>query len=170
MYDVHIIDIIGIICMTFSAWISVLNAINQKMWSIKWMRLLLNMNCFLKMSPWSEELNKIKAVSQAGANAKRKLQYLHIDFGIEQFVQVLFAGRVPYRHLKVPDHKRTKFYKRPCPGPSTRNTCHRVKLEMIWNAKQKLLHLKCKMEAIKLTHRLWHRAIRQGPFRWWGAI
>ena len=40
----------------------------------------------------------------------------------------------------------------------------------IRNAKQKLLHLKCKMEAIKLTHRLWHRAIRQGPFRWWGAI
>ena len=59
------------------------------------------------MSPCSEYLNKIKAVSQAGANAKRKLQYLHIDFGIEQFVQVLFAGRVPYRHLKVPDHKRT---------------------------------------------------------------
>ena len=59
------------------------------------------------MSPCSEYLNKIKAVSQAGANAKRKLQYLHIDFGIEQFVQGLFSGGVPYRHLKVLDQERT---------------------------------------------------------------
>ena len=59
------------------------------------------------MSPCSEWLNKNKAVSQAGANAKQKLQYLHIDFGIEQFVQVLFAGGVPYLHLKVLDQERT---------------------------------------------------------------
>ena len=34
---IHIINIgiIGIICITFSAWVSVLNPINQKMWSIK---------------------------------------------------------------------------------------------------------------------------------------
>ncbi len=32
---IGIIGIIGIICITFSAWVSVFNAINQKMWSIK---------------------------------------------------------------------------------------------------------------------------------------
>jgi hypothetical protein len=40
-------------------------------------------------------------------NAKTEATILTLDFGIEQFVQVLFAGGVPYLHLKVPDHKRT---------------------------------------------------------------
>jgi hypothetical protein len=38
---------------------------------------------------------------------KHYLEDLHIDSGIKQFVQVLFAGGVPYQHLNVPDHKRT---------------------------------------------------------------
>ena len=41
------------------------------------------------------------------ANTKLKLYYLHIDFGIKQFVQGLFAGWVPYLHLKVLDQERT---------------------------------------------------------------
>ncbi len=55
----------------------------------------------------AEYLNKDSTVSQAGANGKRKLYYLHIDFGIEQFVKGLFAGGVPYWHLKVLDQERT---------------------------------------------------------------
>jgi hypothetical protein len=33
--NIDIIGIIGITCITFSAWVSVLNAIHQKMWLIK---------------------------------------------------------------------------------------------------------------------------------------
>ena len=33
--NIGIIGMIGIMCITFSAWVSVLNAIHQKMWSIK---------------------------------------------------------------------------------------------------------------------------------------
>jgi hypothetical protein len=47
------------------------------------------------------------AMGQAHAIGRRKKCYLHIDFGIEQFVKGLFAGRVPYRHLKVLDQERT---------------------------------------------------------------
>ena len=52
---------------------------------------------------FSEERQR---VSQAGAN-KRKRYYLHIDAGIEQFFKGLFAGGVPYWHLKVLDQERT---------------------------------------------------------------
>ena len=52
---------------------------------------------------YSEERQR---VGQAGAN-KRKRYYLHIDFGIEQFVKGHFAGGVPYWHLKVLDQERT---------------------------------------------------------------
>ena len=47
------------------------------------------------------------AMGQAHAIGRRKKCYLHIDFGIEQFVKGLFAGRVPYKHLKVLDQERT---------------------------------------------------------------
>ena len=47
------------------------------------------------------------AMGQAHANSKLTRYYLHIDFGIEQFVKGLFACGVPYRHLKVLDQERT---------------------------------------------------------------
>ncbi len=65
------------------------------------------MKAFFAISPLAEYMNKDNAVSQAGANGKRKQSYLHIDFGIEQFVKGLFACGVPYRHLKVLDQERT---------------------------------------------------------------
>jgi hypothetical protein len=68
------------------------------------------MKTFFAISPLAEYLNKDNAVSQlcqAGANGKRKQYCLHIDFGIKQFDKGLFAGGVPYRHLKVLDQERT---------------------------------------------------------------
>ncbi len=73
------------------------------------------MKTFFAISTLAEYLHKDNAVSQAGANGKRKRYYLHIDFGIKQFVKGLFAGGVPYRHaggvpyrhLKVLDQERT---------------------------------------------------------------
>ena len=47
--------------------------------------------------------DKNNAVSQAGANAKRKLYYLRI----EPFVQGLIAVGLLYRQLKVLDQERT---------------------------------------------------------------
>jgi hypothetical protein len=49
------------------------------------------------------------AMGQAHANGRRKKYYLHIDFGIKQFVKGLLAGGVPYRHLKVLDQERTNY-------------------------------------------------------------
>jgi hypothetical protein len=46
------------------------------------------------------------AMGQAHANERRKRYYLQIDFGIKQFVKGLFAGGMPYRHLKVLDQER----------------------------------------------------------------
>jgi hypothetical protein len=65
------------------------------------------MKVFFTTRPWADFLKKDKAVSQAGTNGKRKLYYLHIDVGIKQFVKGLFAGGMPYRHLKILDHERT---------------------------------------------------------------
>jgi hypothetical protein len=65
------------------------------------------MKIFFAIRPLPEYLNKDNTVSQAGANGKWKRYYLHIDFGIEQFVKGLFAGGVPYLHLKVLDQERT---------------------------------------------------------------
>ncbi len=41
------------------------------------------------------------AIGQAHANVRWKREYLQIDFAIEQLIKGLFAGGVPYRHLKV---------------------------------------------------------------------
>ena len=49
------------------------------------------------------------AMGQAHANGRRKKYYLHIDFGIKQFVKGLLAGGVPYLHLKVLDQERTNY-------------------------------------------------------------
>jgi hypothetical protein len=69
------------------------------------------MKTFFAISPLVEYLNKDNAVSQARlvarTNDKRKRYYLHIDVGIKQFVKGLFAGVVPYRHIKVLDQERT---------------------------------------------------------------
>ena len=64
------------------------------------------MKTFFVIIPLVEYLSKNNADSQAGVNGKQKLYYLHIDFGIEQFIQGLFAGGVPYQHLKVLDQER----------------------------------------------------------------
>jgi hypothetical protein len=60
------------------------------------------------LRPLARHLNKTNADSQAGANGKRKQNYLHIDSGIEEFVQAFFAGGLPYpsQHLKVLDQER----------------------------------------------------------------
>jgi hypothetical protein len=105
-----ITDIMYIMCIigiTISAWVSVLNPIFQKMSSIKCTIFLFNMKVFFATRPLADFLKKDKAVSQAGTNGKRKLYYLHIDVGIKQFVKGLFAGGVPYWHLKVLDQERT---------------------------------------------------------------
>jgi hypothetical protein len=70
---------------------------------------LFNINPFFAISPLEEYLNKLEnnAVSQEGANAKLKLYYLHIDFGIKPFVQGLFDGGVQYRHHRVLDQEKT---------------------------------------------------------------
>ncbi len=65
------------------------------------------MKTFFAISPLAEYLNKNNADSQAGANGKLQRNYLKIDFGIEQFVQGLFAVGVPYLHLKKLDQART---------------------------------------------------------------
>jgi hypothetical protein len=65
------------------------------------------MKTFFTTRLFPDFLKKDNTVSQAGTNGKRKLHYLHIDVGSEQFVKGLFAGGVPYWHLKVLDQERT---------------------------------------------------------------
>jgi hypothetical protein len=69
------------------------------------------MNTFLELSPMAEYLNKNNATrlskSIRGTKGNQRRYYLHIDFGIKQFVQGLFAGGVPYWHLKVLGQDRT---------------------------------------------------------------
>jgi hypothetical protein len=95
--------------ITLSAWVCVVNPMFQKISSIKSTIFLFNLNPFFAISPLEEYLNKLEnnAVSQEGANAKLKLYYLHIDFGIKPFVQGLFDGGVQYRHHRVLDQERT---------------------------------------------------------------
>ena len=47
------------------------------------------------------------ALGQAHSYGRQKRYYAHVDFGIEQVIKGLFAGGVPYRHLKVLDQERT---------------------------------------------------------------
>ncbi len=61
----------------------------------------------LRDNPFDRVSASNNAVCHSGANGKWKRYCLHIDFGIEQIVKGLFAGGVPYRHLKVLDQERT---------------------------------------------------------------
>ncbi len=65
------------------------------------------MKTFFATRLLADFLKKNNAVSQAGPNGKLERYYLHIDVGIEQFVKGLFAGGVPYWHLKLLDQERT---------------------------------------------------------------
>ena len=88
--------------ITLSAWVCVVNVpeniVNQMN------DILFNINPFFSISPLEEYLNKLEnnAVSQKGANAKLKLYYLHIDFGIKPYVQGLFDGGLYELDYKKP--------------------------------------------------------------------
>jgi hypothetical protein len=69
---------------------------------------LLHCSSFDRVADTKIEISQ--APTTGNFSGKWKRYYLHIDFGIEQYVKGLFTGGVPYRHLKVLDQERTHHF------------------------------------------------------------